>query len=64
MGKRGTIEPFDIDIKTGEILGFAGLLGSGRSESAKLIFGIDKADHGTYKDKWKGIFIYLSSKSN
>jgi len=46
LGKRGTIEPFDIDIKQGEILGFAGLLGSGRSETAKLIFGIDKADHG------------------
>ena len=49
MGKRGTIEPFDIDIKPGEILGFAGLLGSGRTEIAKLIFGIDKADHGTIK---------------
>ncbi len=49
FGKRGTIEPFDIDIKPGEILGFAGLLGSGRTETAKLIFGIDKADHGTIK---------------
>lgn len=47
LGKRGTIEPFDIDIIPGEILGFAGLLGSGRTEVAKLIFGIDKADHGT-----------------
>ena len=49
FGKRGTIEPFDIDIKSGEILGFAGLLGSGRTEIAKSIFGIDKADHGTLK---------------
>lgn len=49
LGKRGTIEPFDIEIIPGEILGFAGLLGSGRSETAKLIFGIDKADHGTIK---------------
>ena len=49
FGKRGTIEPFDIDIKPGEILGIAGLLGSGRTEIARLIFGIDKSDHGTIK---------------
>jgi len=49
FGKKGTIEPFDLDIKQGEILGFAGLLGSGRSEIAKLIFGIDKSDSGTIK---------------
>jgi simple sugar transport system ATP-binding protein len=47
LGKLGTIEPFDIDIKKGEVLGFAGLLGSGRTEGAKLIFGIDKSDSGT-----------------
>lgn len=53
FGKRGTIEPFDIDIKPGEILGFAGLLGSGRTETAKVIFGIDKSDHGTINIKGK-----------
>ena len=45
-GRKGSMSPFDVDIKKGEILGFAGLLGSGRSESARLIFGIDKADEG------------------
>ncbi|MGV8981342.1 sugar ABC transporter ATP-binding protein [Clostridium sp.] len=53
LGKRGTIEPFDIDIKPGEILGFAGLLGSGRTETAKVIFGIDKSDHGTINIRGK-----------
>jgi len=53
LGKRGTIEPFDIDIKPGEILGFAGLLGSGRTETAKVIFGIDKSDHGTISIRGK-----------
>lgn len=46
FGRTGTIEPFDIEIKKGEILGLAGLLGSGRSELVRLLFGIDKADHG------------------
>lgn len=49
FGKMGTIAPFDIDIRKGEVLGLAGLLGSGRSEIARLIFGIDKADQGTIK---------------
>lgn len=53
FGKTGTIENFDMDIKKGEVLGLAGLLGSGRSESAKLIFGIDKADHGIIKIRGK-----------
>lgn len=49
LGRKGTIEPFDINIIKGEVLGLAGLLGSGRTESVRLIFGIDKSDHGTIK---------------
>jgi len=45
-GKKGKINPISFDIKKGEILGLAGLLGSGRSEVAKLIYGIDKNDNG------------------
>jgi simple sugar transport system ATP-binding protein len=48
-GKRGTIEPFDLNIRKGEVLGFAGLLGSGRTETASVLFGINKADSGTLK---------------
>lgn len=46
FGRAGTICPFNIEIKKGEILGFAGLLGSGRSECARAIFGIDKSTSG------------------
>lgn len=53
FGRVGSIEPFDIEIKRGEVLGLAGLLGAGRSESARLIFGIDKADHGSIKIRGK-----------
>ncbi|MDR1250812.1 MAG: sugar ABC transporter ATP-binding protein [Treponema sp.] len=46
FGKKRTVQPFDLVIRKGEILGFAGLLGSGRTESANLLFGIDEADCG------------------
>jgi monosaccharide-transporting ATPase len=46
LGRRGAIAPFDLDLGGGEVLGLAGLLGSGRTETARLLFGIDKADHG------------------
>lgn len=46
FGRRGMIEPFDMDLHQGEVIGLAGLLGSGRTETAKLIFGVVAADKG------------------
>ncbi|WP_320144561.1 sugar ABC transporter ATP-binding protein [uncultured Cohaesibacter sp.] len=46
-GRRGTIEPFDMILHKGEVIGLAGLLGSGRSETAGVIFGSMPADQGT-----------------
>ncbi|MFH5776446.1 sugar ABC transporter ATP-binding protein [Paracoccus sp. NGMCC 1.201697] len=45
-GKRGSIAPFNLDIRPGEVVGIAGLLGSGRTETARLLFGIDRPDSG------------------
>lgn len=45
-GKKGTIAPFDLQVRPGEIVGLAGLLGSGRTETAEVIFGIKTADSG------------------
>jgi simple sugar transport system ATP-binding protein len=46
LGRRGAIAPFDLDIRAGEVVGLAGLLGSGRTEMARLFFGADKATEG------------------
>jgi simple sugar transport system ATP-binding protein len=47
LSKTGGIKPFDVQVAAGEVLGCAGLLGSGRTEVANLFFGIDAADQGT-----------------
>ncbi|MCI9100015.1 MAG: sugar ABC transporter ATP-binding protein, partial [Lachnospiraceae bacterium] len=45
----GGIKPFDFHIDKGEVNGFTGLLGSGRSECVRAIFGADRVTGGTVK---------------
>ncbi|KUJ44457.1 MULTISPECIES: sugar ABC transporter ATP-binding protein [Micromonospora] len=46
LGRKGAIAPFSLTIHAGEVVGLAGLLGSGRTEAARLFFGADRADRG------------------
>jgi galactofuranose transport system ATP-binding protein len=46
LGRVGSTEPFDLELHAGEVVGLAGLLGSGRTEIAQLLFGIDKPTSG------------------
>jgi simple sugar transport system ATP-binding protein len=47
LGREGAIKPFDLVLHAGEVVGLAGLLGSGRTELAQLLFGLDKPDSGS-----------------
>lgn len=49
FGRAGSIQPLDLSIRPGEVVGLAGLLGSGRTETARLIFGVDRADSGAMR---------------
>ncbi|MBO4347033.1 MAG: sugar ABC transporter ATP-binding protein, partial [Lachnospiraceae bacterium] len=49
--------PFDFEIHKGEVNGFTGLLGSGRSESVRAIFGADKVNGGEIKIKGEPVKI-------
>jgi len=51
LGRKGAINPTDVEIHAGEVVGFAGLLGAGRTELARLLAGADKADSGTIQLK-------------
>ena len=53
----GTIKPYDLDIHKGEVVGLTGLLGSGRSELARTIYGADRAQTGTLKVDGKEVKI-------
>jgi len=46
VGRRGGVEPFDLSVHKGEVVGLAGLLGSGRTEIVRLLFGADRASEG------------------
>lgn len=66
LGRAGSLEPFDIELYASEVVGVAGLLGSGRTEMANLIFGIDTPDTGTLTLNGKKIvhFSPLDSLKN
>ncbi|MFD8498924.1 sugar ABC transporter ATP-binding protein [Amycolatopsis sp. NPDC059657] len=49
VGRKGGVAPFSIAIREGEVVGLAGLLGSGRTELARLLFGADHADSGSIR---------------
>jgi monosaccharide-transporting ATPase len=47
FGAERRLHPLSLDLREGEVVGVAGLLGSGRTELARLMFGLDAADSGT-----------------
>ena len=49
LTRKNVIEDVSFHVKRGEILGFAGLVGSGRTETARAVLGIDKRDAGEVK---------------
>jgi simple sugar transport system ATP-binding protein len=59
IGRRGMLEPADLEVFDGEVVGIAGLLGSGRTELVRLLFGADHADSG--RIELGGVPVRLSS---
>ena len=46
ISRKGSLEAVDLELYEGEVIGLAGLLGSGRTELARLLFGADTTDTG------------------
>jgi rhamnose transport system ATP-binding protein len=49
LSRGQTFRDMSFHVRAGEILGFGGLVGSGRTEVARVLFGIDKADSGVIR---------------
>jgi ABC-type sugar transport system ATPase subunit len=46
LSRRGAFQDVDLTVRKGEIVALAGLVGSGRTEVARALFGLDRADRG------------------
>lgn len=51
------VEKIDFTVHAGEILGFAGLVGAGRTETMRFLFGADRKSGGTVKLKGREVHI-------
>jgi simple sugar transport system ATP-binding protein len=58
FGKAGYLAPFDLELRSGQVVGLAGLLGSGRTETARLVFGVERADFGTATIEGRAIRLH------
>lgn len=63
LARKGSIEPFDLTLRTGEVVGMAGLLGSGRTAVAELLFGVEEPDEGHLDIDGKPITKHSPNKS-
>ena len=59
VGRRRAIEPFDLDVRPGEVVGLAGLLGAGRSELVRTLFGAEPSDSGHFAKR--GVSVRIAS---
>lgn len=57
LGSKGVFKDVSFYAKKGEIVGFAGLMGAGRTETMRAIFGLDSYDEGTIKVHGKEVKI-------
>jgi simple sugar transport system ATP-binding protein len=57
LKKSGMLETFSLQLRESEVVGLAGLLGSGRTETANLVFGVVKADQGVLKLRGREIRV-------
>ena len=63
LSRVGSVEPFNLSLCEGEVVGLAGLLGSGRTEVAQLLFGIDNPTDGTLSIDGKNVDEFSPLKS-
>ena len=57
IGIPGKVEDISLTVRQGELVGFAGLLGSGRTETAEMLFGVERPARGAVKVDGKKLHL-------
>ncbi len=55
LNRAGVFHDVDLEVRAGEIVGLAGLVGAGRSEVARAVFGVDPYDSGSVSISGKDV---------
>jgi galactofuranose transport system ATP-binding protein len=63
IGVKGKVEHIDLHLFDSEIVGFAGLLGSGRTEVGEMLFGIHKITQGHIKIKGQPVKLHTTREA-
>jgi ABC-type sugar transport system ATPase subunit len=65
LAQAGRLHAFTLDVREGEVVGLAGLMGSGRSRALRTIFGADRRTAGMVEvrtaDGWRGVHDVASA---
>lgn len=63
LGRRGAIAGISLAVRPGDVVGLAGLLGSGRTETMRLLFGLDRPDAGKLKVEGRQVGRFTSREA-
>jgi inositol transport system ATP-binding protein len=63
LSRAGEFEDIGFAVRAGEIVGFAGLVGAGRTEVLRALFGLDRADRGEIRIKGRRVAITTTADS-
>jgi simple sugar transport system ATP-binding protein len=63
LSRTGAVNPLDMELRRGEVTGLAGLLGAGRTETARLLFGIDRRSSGTVAVRGEDVALHSPSEA-
>ena len=63
LTREGVFVDISFEVRAGEVVALAGLVGAGRSEVARAVFGIDRYDAGSGRDRRAGAAPRLADRA-